>query len=133
MEQIQDTPAWVALFFGLYSLSAGYGEIRASGGWVRMVGEWEESYALRFLTGLFCIFAGGVIFLAVPWVSGDWLAILINILGGLMLIEGMVILAAGERVIALARRLMGSAGTGWAGFSCLVGAGFILAAISRLQ
>lgn len=141
MEHSQDITAWTALFLGLYALAAGFGELRAPGGWSRMLGEFEANHALRFLTGVFCIFAGGVIFLANPWVaaehlggqSGDLLAILINIIGGLMAVEGMFILAAGDRIIAFARKLMGSVSKGWAGFSCLIGAALLLAAISRIQ
>ncbi|WP_421993090.1 hypothetical protein [Qipengyuania sp.] len=30
-----DIPAWIALFFGLYALSAAIGELRMPGGWRR--------------------------------------------------------------------------------------------------
>lgn len=127
-----DTPAWIALFIGLYLLAAGVGEMRAPGGWQRMLVEWESSPALRFLTGLFCVFGGAAIYLVSPWRPGDWLAIVVSVMGGLMVAEGLLMLAAGERFMAFARRLMAMAGMAWAGLAALVGIVLIVAALARI-
>lgn len=132
MAQSGDIPAWIAFFLGLYSLASGVGEIRNPGGWAAMLADLDRSPAVRFLTGLTCIAAGAAIYLASPWRAGDWLAIAVNILGGVAVVEGMLILAAGDRFTALARRMAGNAMGFWAVFSVAFGLAAILAAFSRL-
>lgn len=133
ISQPADIPAWIAFFTGLYALSAGVAEMRTPGGWQAMLADFERSRGLQFLTGLFCIFAGGAIYLACPWKTGDWLAIAINIMGGGMALEGAIILAAGDRFMEFGRKLMEKAGPFWAGLSGALGAALILLAFSRLD
>lgn len=132
MDHSVDVPAWIAFFLGLYSLAAGVGELRAPGSWKAMLDGFERAAPLRFLTGLICIFLGGAIFLASPWREGDWLSAALNVLGGLCAGEGALILAAGDRFLPLARKLMGTASAAWAGFSALFGMALILLALSRI-
>jgi hypothetical protein len=132
MHQTADIPAWVAMFLGLYALAAGAGEFRAPGGWNAMLLDFERSPGLRYLTGMACMALGAAIYLAVPWVTGDWLAIAVNILGGVALAEGLLILAAGDRFLALGRRMLGNAWGVWAGASVLFGFAAIVAAMARL-
>lgn len=132
MVDAPDIPAWIALFTGLYSLAAGVGEFRSPGTWATMLKDFERSAGLRFLTGLFCLSLGATIYLVSPWVAGDWLAIAINVLGGLCAVEGLVILAAGERYLGFARALLGKANAFWAGFAALFGVGAVLVALSRI-
>jgi hypothetical protein len=80
-----------------------------------------------------CMALGAAIYLAVPWAAGDWLAIAVNILGGVAVAEGLLVLAAGDRFLALARRMLGNAWGVWAGASVLFGLGAIIAGASRLQ
>jgi len=127
-----DIPAWIALFLGLYALAAGAGELRAPGGWNALLLDFERSPGLRFLVGFTCMIAGGAIYLAVPWIAGDWLAIAVNVLGGLALAEGLLILAAGDRYLAFARRLLGNAAPVWAGVSVLFGLAAMVATLTRL-
>lgn len=127
-----DIPAWIALFMGLYALAAGIGELRHPGGWTAMLEDYERNTALRFLTGIVCIGLGGAIYLVSPWQPDDWLAILITILGGWMAIEGVLIIAFGDGIMRLARRLMGKANQLWAWFSLILGAFLIATALFRL-
>jgi hypothetical protein len=127
-----DVPAWIAFFLGLYALASGFGEIRHPGGWAAMIADFERSPAARFVTGLTCLAVGAAIYLASPWRAGDWLAIAVNILGGVAVAEGVLILAAGDRFAALARRLFGDALGTWAAFSVLFGFAAIVAAVMRL-
>ena len=127
-----DTPAWIALFLGLHSLGAGVGELRNPGTWAAMLADFERSPALRFLTGLVCIALGAAIYLASPWRPGDWLSVLISVIGGLTAAEGALILAAGDRFVAFTRALIGRTGSVGAGLSALLGMAFILIALSRL-
>ena len=127
-----DIPAWIALFIGLYSASAALGELRHPGGWVGMVAHFERDLGLRFLTGLVCLGLGAAIYLVSPWRPGDWLAVLVTVIGGGMVVEGALILAFGDNFLAFARRLMGAANRLWAGLSLLLGAALIVVALLRL-
>lgn len=127
-----DIPAWIALFIGLYSASAAIGELRHPGGWVGMVAHFERDLGLRFLTGIVCLGLGAAIYLVSPWRPGDWLAVLVTVIGGGMVVEGGLILAFGDNFLAFARRLMGAANRLWAGLSLLLGAALIVVALLRL-
>ena len=127
-----DIPAWIALFIGLYSASAAIGELRHPGGWVGMVAHFERDLGLRFLTGIVCLGLGAAIYLVSPWRPGDWLAVLVTVIGGGMVVEGALILAFGDNFLAFARRLMGAAYRLWAVLSLLLGAALIVAALLRL-
>lgn len=133
MAESADIPAWIALFTGLYSLAAAVGELRAPGSWAAMLADFERSAGLRFLTGFIVLALGAAVYLVNPWRPGDWLAVLVTVLGGLMVAEGALILAAGARLMRFARALIVRAGRAWAGFSALLGAFFLFAALSRLQ
>ena len=132
MAEPLDIPAWIALFTGLYALAAGMGEMRAPGGWRAMLGQLEAGHALRFLTGVMCLFAGAAIYLVNPWRPDDWLAVLVTVLGGLMVAEGLLLLAAGEGFISVCKRLMVRADRAWAGASMLLGFALVVAALARL-
>lgn len=127
-----DIPAWIALFIGIYSASAAIGELRHPGGWVGMVAHFERDLGLRFLTGIICLGLGAAIYLVSPWRPGDWLAVLVTVIGGGMVVEGALILAFGDNFLAFARRLMGAANRLWAGLSLLLGAALIVVALLRL-
>jgi hypothetical protein len=127
-----DIPAWIALIIGLYSASAAIGELRHPGGWVGMVAHFERDLGLRFLTGIVCLGLGAAIYLVSPWRPGDWLAVLVTVIGGGMVVEGALILAFGDNFLAFARRLMGAANRLWAGLSLLLGAALIVVALLRL-
>jgi hypothetical protein len=127
-----DISGWIALFLGLYALAAGVGEFRAPGGWNAMLLDFERSPGLRFLVGFICLALGAAVYLVSPWRAGDWLAITLNIIGGIAVAEGLLILAAGDRFLALARGLFGRAPALWAGVSALFGFAAIVAAMSRL-
>jgi hypothetical protein len=132
MAEAADIPAWIALFLGLYSLAAAAGEFRSPGGWAAMLMDFERSPASRFLTGKVCIALGAAIYLVTPWRPEDWLSIAVAVIGGIIVAEGLLILAAGDRFLMFARRLIGAAPGFWAGFSALFGIGAILVALSRL-
>ena len=132
MSHPADIPAWIAFFLGLYALAAGAGELRAPGGWNAMLLDFERSPGLRFLVGFACVALGGAVYLASPWRTGDGLAIAVNILGGLTVAEGLLVLVAGDRFLAFARRLVGNAARLWAGVYVLFGLAAIAAAVTRL-
>ncbi len=132
MAETFDIPAWIALFTGLYALAAAVGEFRQPGMWMAMLQELERSAALSFLTGIICIALGAAIYLVSPWRPEDWLSVTISVIGGICAVEGMLILAAGDRFLRFARVLFARGGTAWAGLSALIGMGLIIAALARL-
>jgi len=132
MAETFDIPAWIALFTGLYALAAAVGEFRQPGMWMAMLQDLERSAGLSFLTGLICIALGAAIYLVSPWRPGDWLSVTISVIGGLCAVEGMLILAAGDRFLGFARRLFTRARAFWPGLSALVGIGLVFAALARL-
>ena len=133
MAETSQIPAWIALFLGLYALAAAAGELRSPNGWWMMLKEFERSAALRFVIGFICLAIGATIYLVNPWRPDDWLSIAVSVLGGLHVAQGLLILAAGERFLNMARALLGRAGRAWAGFAALAGIALILVALSRLQ
>ena len=133
MAEAQDLPAWILLFVGLYSLAAAVGELRLPGTWAKMLADFERGPGLRFVTGFFVLSLGATVYLVNPWRPDDWMAVVVCVMGGLMVAEGALILAMGDRVLGFARALIGRAGTAWAGFSAVLGVALIVAAMSRLQ
>ena len=133
MAEAQDLPAWILLFVGLYSLAAAVGELRLPGTWAKMLADFERGPGLRFVTGFFVLSLGAAVYLVNPWRPDDWMAVAVSILGGLMVAQGALILAMGDRFLGFARALIGRAGTAWAGFSAVLGVALIVAAMSRLQ
>lgn len=128
-----DIPASIALIIGLAALAAGVGELRAPGGWRAMTGEFDASPALRLLAGLFCLATGAALYYVNPWQPGDWLALAVSVIGGLMVAQGLLLLASGTRLMRLARRATDGAGPLLAGASAVIGFAFIAAALARLQ
>src|SRR6478736_119041 len=96
MAQGADISAWIAFFLGLYALAAAAGELRSPNTWWTMLKDFERSPALRFLTGLVTLALGATIYLVNPWHPGDWLSITVTVVGGVVVAEGLLLLAAGE-------------------------------------
>ena len=128
-----DITGWITLFFGLYGLAAGVGEYRKPGFWLNMVREVRASSALQFLTGLVTLTIGAVIYLANPFDPTDWLSILITVIGGWIVVEGLLILAAGDWFMGFASRMMAVVSPAWAIFSIIIGLAAIIAGFLRLQ
>tara|TARA_R110000824_G_scaffold99123_1_gene236200 strand:- start:1008 stop:1412 length:405 start_codon:yes stop_codon:yes gene_type:complete len=128
-----DISGWITLFFGLYGLAAGVGEFRNPGFWAKMVREVRASSALQFLTGMVTLTIGAIIYLVNPFDPSDWLSILITVIGGWIIIEGMLILALGDWFMGFASRLMSAASRPWAVLSIIFGFAAVFAGLVRLQ
>ena len=131
MAEMQDISAWIALFMGLYALGAAVGELRAPGSWAAMLEGFENSEALRFLTGIVVLSLGAVIYLVNPWRPDDWLSIVITVMGGGMVVEGLVILAFGRPFLHFASVMMGAVNRIWALLSGALGIVLICVAMLR--
>ena len=126
-------PAWIVMFLGIYAFAAAMGELRMPGMWKGMLSDLEQSPGMRFLAGFLTLILGAVIYLVTPWRPDDWLFIAVSALGGFLVLEGILFLAAGERFVTFGKWLMASASEVWAGLSAVLGAGFIFVALSRLE
>lgn len=131
MAEPHDISAWIILFVGLYSLAASIGEWRTPGLWASMLEDFEGQPGLRFLTGFFVLSLGAAIYMVNPWRPDDWLSIFVTALGGVMVLEGAVILALSDRFLTFARLMIGKANRFWAAFSAILGLALIVIAATR--
>ena len=131
MTQSSDFPAWIALFLGLYSLAAAIGELRMPGTWQKMLKELAGSPALLITISFFETGLGAVIYLASPWDPTDLLASAMNLLGGLMVIEGILLAAFGNRFIGFWAILLAPLMRLWLLLAAVIGVVLIVAAIPR--
>lgn len=132
MAQTATISAWILLFFGIYSLSASLAEFRQPGFWKSMIDDFEKVPALRFLTGIFCLTLGAAIYLANPWVPGDWMSVVVTVLGAWILVEGVLFLAFGDKFIRLSAMMMGGGMRIWAIIGGLLGIAMIAVSLMRL-
>ena len=124
---------WIVFFTGLYAVAAGLGEYRRPGFWARMVREVRRSNAIQFLIGLITLTLGAVIYLANPFDPSDWLSILITVLGGWIIIEGLLFLAVPDLFLGFVQNMMNGANRIWAALSIILGLAAIFAGLVRLQ
>ena len=123
--------AWTAVFLGLASLATGIGEFRQAGSWERMMDEIEGSRALQYIAAAMCFVIGSLIYLANP-LSGDWLNFLLGIIGGLQMVEGLVLLAMPDRFLPFAWRFLEKGGRALPGAAIAIGLLFFLLGAVRL-
>jgi len=121
MTETLDAAAWSALLLGLAALAAGIGALRKPGIWRTMIGEIEASPALQFVCGMLELLVGAIVYLANPFAPGDLLACVMKGLGGLMMIEALVILAICDLYTQLWLRSLSHMHRGWAMLTVLFG------------
>ncbi len=132
LQQDGQTTAWIAVFIGLYALASGIGEWRQAGGWDRMLDEIEGSRALQYLIGLACVAIGAAIYLANPLYGNDWLSFVLGMIGGLVVLEGLLLLALPDRFLPFAWQLLEKIGRIGPGVAVAVGLALFLAGAVRL-
>jgi len=132
---MSEAPAWSALFIGLFLLVCSFGELRRPGLWRGMTEEIGASSALQMLTGLAELATGAAVYLcnraAPPSVPPDWLAVLMMVLGGFMIVEALVIAAFTDRLLPLWRHTLRSGTRGWAVVGLIVGAALAASGLIR--
>ncbi|WP_284126253.1 hypothetical protein [Parerythrobacter aestuarii] len=133
MATAADTSAWIAFFVGLYVLAACVAELRSPGSWARLVEGLGASPALCFVTGAFTFMLGAAIYLVNPWNPGDWLSVLVTVIGGLAVAKGLFFITAPDRMLGLGRKVLGGKTGLIAGLDALLGAALLFAALSRLN
>ncbi|MFD2580798.1 hypothetical protein ACFSTD_23955 [Novosphingobium colocasiae] len=105
----------VRLFF------VGIGALRRPDHWERLLAEIAASPALQVVTGLVEMAIGGVVYLANPWDSADWLSSALAVVGGLLVLEALAIIAFSDIYLAFWVRRFGPLARLWAWCSIAVG------------
>lgn len=131
MPDLSLAPAWTALFLGVFALFAGIGELRQTGHWRKMLNEMATSPALQLITALLELFLGAAIYIVNPWASADWLSSAMSVLGGLMIVEALIVLAFSDLYMAFWLRRFGPLSRLWAWFSVVLG--LVLAAVGIVR
>ena len=111
---------------------AAIGELRRRGTWARMIWEVERSRALSFIIGFFCIVTGGVIMLVNPYDGLDLQSILVTILGGFILLEGVFFLAFPDWIVRASKYIVTAKSSIWAWFAVLIGLALMIIGYVRI-
>ena len=121
MPETMDMTAWSALLLGLYVLFAGIGALRNPNTWRGMIEEVEKSPALQLTSGLLELVVGSAVYLANPWIPGDILTCIMKTIGGIMMMEGLVLIGFCDIYASFWLRNLTHMHRGWALFSLLIG------------
>ncbi|MDE2435372.1 MAG: hypothetical protein KGM49_03835 [Sphingomonadales bacterium] len=128
-----DVTAWSALVLGLSALFAGVGALRKPGIWRTMIEEVERSPAMQFVCGMLELVVGTVIYLANPWAPADVLACVLKGMGGLMMIEALVILGFCDIYTQFWLRSLGNMQRGWALSTIALGLALVVVGAGRFN
>ena len=131
MNDTIDLTAWSGLVLGLTALFAGIGALRKPGAWRTMLEEVENSPALQFLCGMLELVIGTVVYLINPWVPADLLSCVLKGMGGLMMVEALVILGFVDIYSQFWLKNLTYMHRGWATATSLFG--LVLAVVSALR
>jgi uncharacterized protein YjeT (DUF2065 family) len=131
MQETLDPTAWTALLLGLYTLFAGIGALRNPGVWRTMIEEVSKSPTLQMMSGLLELVVGAMVYLANPWVPADLLSCAVKAIGGLMMLEALVVAGFCDIYANFWLRNLTHMHRGWAIFSALLGLALTIAAFTR--
>ena len=121
-----DATGWTALLLGLFAVFAAIGALRQPGAWQKLVGEVERSPALQMISGVAELASGAAIYLVNPWVPTDILACIMKAIGGLMMIEALVVVGFSDIYFHFWLKNLAFMLKGWAIVSLLAGAALAL-------
>lgn len=131
MPETFDATAWTGLMLGAYSLFAGVGALRQPGVWRNVIAEVNESAALQMIASLIELLIGIGLYLANPWDPTDILACILKTIGGLAVIEALMMAAFNDIYTNFWMRNLNHMHRGWAIFSLLQGLVLTVAASLR--
>ncbi|GGD68001.1 hypothetical protein [Croceicoccus mobilis] len=117
-----DATGWTAMLLGLFAAFAAVGALRQPGAWQRLVAEVDKSPALQMISGVAEIAAGAAIYLVNPWLPEDILACIMKAIGGLMIIEALVVVGFSDIYFHFWLKNLAFMHRGWAATSLVVGA-----------
>ncbi|WP_066555315.1 hypothetical protein [Croceicoccus bisphenolivorans] len=116
-----DATAWTAMLLGLFAIFAAVGSLRKPGIWQTLIKEVEASPALQMISGVAELAAGAAIYLVNPWVPSDLLAIAMRVIGGIMMLEALVVVGFSDIYFHFWLRNLAVFHRGWAVVSLAVG------------
>ena len=122
-----DFTGWSALLLGLYTLLAGVGALRNPSTWRSLIEEVNRSPALQLLCGLLELLVGALVYLANPWAPVDQLACVMKAIGGIMMLEALVLVGFCDIYSQFWLKNLTHMHRGWALFTVLLGLGLAIA------
>ena len=128
-----DITAWTALLLGLFATFASIGALRKPGVWQTLIKEVEGSPALQMVSGVAELAAGAAIYLTNPWVPADLLSIVMRAIGGLMMLEALVVVGFSDIYFHFWLRNLAAFHRGWAWVSLIVGLALTVAGAFHLN
>jgi uncharacterized protein YjeT (DUF2065 family) len=126
-----DPTAWSAALLGLFAVFAAIGALRQPGIWRTMIEEIEKSPALQLVSGFIELFVGAAIYLMNPWIAADVLTCIMKTLGGLMMIEALVVMGFSDIYFQLWLKNLSAMHRGWAIVTLVIGAALALGGFAR--
>ena len=133
MDETFDPTAWSALLLGLYTLFAGIGALRKPDVWRQMLTEIEKLASLQLLAGLLEMMLGAAFYLANPWIPADVLTCVLKSIGGVLMIEALVIIGFSDIYSGFWLRNLSHMHRGWALFSVLIGLALTVVGFMRFH
>ncbi len=133
MQETMDMTAWTSLFLGLYTLMAGIGALRRPGLWRQVIEENNQSPALQQTAAIVEMLAGIAVYLANPWVPADVLSCVVKTIGGLMILEALMLAGFSDIYSNFFMRNLNHMHRGWASFAILQGLALSVAATLRFH
>jgi len=127
-----DATAWAAMLLGAFSLAAAIGALRKPGQWQTMVREIEQSPALQLLCGMVELIFGAAVYLANPWIPADILTCIMKAIGGIMMIEALVVLAFSDLYFLFWLRNLAHMQRAWVVVTLVFGLALTVAGLMRL-
>ena len=125
IETASNTTLHMAVLIGLICLAAGIGSLVSPGDWPEMFDEFERSPALTLAIAFIAlIFGAFIILFHRSW--ADPLAVIVQLIGWMSFLEGLILLGMPKLYIRLARPLLRYARY-WGVFALVLGA-FLLSA-----
>ncbi|WFL76227.1 hypothetical protein P7228_09470 [Altererythrobacter arenosus] len=116
-----DMVAWSATLLGLFAIAVAIGALRSPGKWAKMVEEIEKSPALQLLSGFIELFVGAAVYLLSPWDPADILSIVMKIMGGMMMLEALVVMAISDLYFQTWLKNLAAMRRGWPLVTLVIG------------
>jgi len=133
MQETMDMTAWTSLLLGLYTLMSGIGALRRPMIWREVIEETNRSPALQQTAAIVEMLAGTAIYLANPWVPADVLSCIVKAIGGLMVIEALMLAGFNDIYSNFFMRNLNHMHRGWAMFAIAQGLALSVAASFRFN
>ena len=126
-----DPTSWSSALLGLFAVFAAIGALRQPGIWRTMIEEIDKSPALQLVSGFMELFVGAAIYLVNPWDAGDVLTCVMKTIGGLMMIEALVVMGFSDLYLHFWLKNLAAMHKGWAIVTLAIGLALSVAGFVR--